>query len=576
MSKNVKIQNFEGQSTTYSGVNYIKVLDADTEGQYDQFQLPPKLQSKAASPKTSAQSITPDSGYDALSSVNISAIETEQKTITQNGDFLPSTGKFFSKVTVNVPSQTLNLQEKTATPSASAQEVTPDSNYDGLSKVTINAVPTEEKTATANGTVTPSSGKFLSKVTVNVPTATLTGTATAGDVAKGKTFYNTDTDTKITGTLEEWGNSKQLSGTWQFKTSVDLTNDIRGDLTFQTYNGGDIGFGRIIVYAGTPTTRRILAYRRNDGTLIQVYNNYSTGSTAGWNFASQEYRNITFESPQSVSEEFYNWFTANATQTGGSSTGADFTITTNGTTELTDLNGKIARKSPTILVNVPTAAPTLQAKTVNPTTSQQEVTADSGYDALSKVTVNAIQTETKTVTPTTSAQTVTPTSGKYLSSVSVEAIQTVEKTITMNGTYLPGDGKYFSQVVVNVAQSGVNTIKFIGTTWEPSTDYLPFDVTYTIETTDSTVVSVAKGTDAWILNAVGLGRATVTCHDSSGNQKGSYIISVVAKEGFPIEVSTAAGMAEVLSTLNVGKVYKFTGTTDSTYTNGDLYLVEET
>lgn len=284
------------------------------------------------------------------------------------------------------------LSEKTVTPTATAQTVTPANNTVGLSRVTVNAVPTEEKTATANGTVTPSSGKFLSQVTVNVPTA----------------------------------------------------------------------------------------------------------------------------------------------------------------------------------------APTLQAKTVSPTTSQQEVTADSGYDALSKVMVNAIQTETKSVTPTTSAQTVTPTSGKYLTSVSVGAIQTVEKTIVQNGTFLPGDGKYFSQVVVNVASSGANAVKYIGSTWEPSTEYLPFDATYTISTTDSAVVAATKGTSAWILSAVGLGRATVTCHDSTGVQKGSYIVDVVAKEGMPIEVSTSTGMAEVLKAANVGKVYKYTGTTDSTYTNGDLYLVEET
>lgn len=41
----------------------------------------------------------------------------------------------------------------------------------------------------------------------------------------------------------------------------------------------------------------------------------------------------------------------------------------------------------------------------------------------------------------------------------------------------------------------------------------------------------------------------------------------------PEEVATAEAMEALLTDSNLGKVYRFTGETDGTYTNGDLYEV---
>ena len=65
------------------------------------------LQNKTVTPTTSAQTITKDAGYHGLGTVTVNAIQTEVQTITENGVYTPSTGKFFSSITVSVAGEVL-------------------------------------------------------------------------------------------------------------------------------------------------------------------------------------------------------------------------------------------------------------------------------------------------------------------------------------------------------------------------------------------------------------------------------------------------------------------------------------
>ena len=216
-----------------------------------------------------------------------------------------------------------------------------------------------------------------------------------------------------------------------------------------------------------------------------------------------------------------------------------------------------------------TVVPVLEEKSVTPTESAQEIVPSEGKCGISKLTVGAVQTETKTITPTTSQQTFAPTNGKYFKQVICQAIQAYQGTATptkSEQTINPTSGKYFGsfkvapipsdyiipsgtlQITANGAKD-VTNYKNVNVNVEPNLE----QKTVTITENGTTDVTPTTGKD-------GMSKVTVTTN----------VPTASAVE----EVATAAAMDALLVEANVGKYYKFTGTTDSNYTNGDIYLVE--
>lgn len=94
-------------------------------------------------PNTTTQTAVASGRY-TTGAVTVAPIPSEYvkpsgtKSITANGTH---DVKLYESVSVNVSQAAPTLQAKTATPTESQQSVTPDSGYDGLSKVTVNAIP---------------------------------------------------------------------------------------------------------------------------------------------------------------------------------------------------------------------------------------------------------------------------------------------------------------------------------------------------------------------------------------------------------------------------------------------------
>lgn len=249
-----------------------------------------KLQSKTVTPSENTQTVNPDSSYDALSSVTVGAISntyigsgvtkksaatytpgTSDQSIasgqylngtqTIKGDSNLTAGNIRNGVKIfNVTGSyagsssggsSLRLQTKTATPSESTQTISPDSGYDGLSSVTVNAV---SRTYVGSGVTKKAAATYTPKTSDQSIAASqyLSGAQTikgdanlvAGNIKSGVSIFG------VTGTYAGGGSS------------------------------GGSGNNNVEAYAVTDTNPSV-SFKRTDGT-IKLWGYGTMTSYGGW------------------------------------------------------------------------------------------------------------------------------------------------------------------------------------------------------------------------------------------------------------------------------------------------------
>lgn len=201
------------------------------------------LQSKKAIPTKKQQAITPDSGYYGLSDVTVEAIpEAYQDVSSVNAaaaDVLANKIIVTADGTVTTGSMVNNGAVSKTLDTDTPSYTIPKGYHSGTG--TVKLVP-EEKSVTPTKspqTITPTSGKVLSEVTVDaIPAAYITttdATAAAADLLAGKTAYVNGA--KVTGSMKNNGavtatidgltqTSYAVSAGYTSGGTVSLTGDI--------------------------------------------------------------------------------------------------------------------------------------------------------------------------------------------------------------------------------------------------------------------------------------------------------------------------------------------------------------
>ena len=505
-------------------------------------------------------------------------------TITENGSAIDVADYATANVAVPQPS----TQTKSATPSESEQTVSPDDGY-LLSSVTVGAVSSSyvgssiprkaSSDLTASGaTVTAPAGYYASDATKTVSSGTAgTPSASKGTVSNhavtvtpsvtNTTGYiegGTKTGTGVTVTVAELesgtksisanGTDIDVSGYSKVDVAVpapapslqDKSINITPTESAQTqtvsaddgYDGLDeveVNVGAISSsYVGSGITRRSGTDLSASGDTVTVpagyYAEQATKAVAAGSAGTPSASKGTVSNHSvTVTPSVTN---SAGYISGGTKTGTGVTVNVSelesGTKSITANGTGISVSGYSAVdVAVPAPAPNLQEKTdIDPTTSSQTISADSGYDGLSSVQINAMPSGTAG----------TPIAAK--GSVSNHQVYILPYVTNQTG-YITGSTETGLPVTVSASElvSGTKTITASGDT--DVTNY----ATASVEAQTLPTSASASATSGYYSKAT-IGRSTSDQYiniPTGYNASGAYYkVSAVANMTLPTSAAASA------------------------------------
>ena len=474
------------------------------------------LQNKTITELTAtAGAITPDEGYDGIGSVTIQSVKLQDKTVSpsyytdDNGnptlevtkDEADSWG--LGEVTVN----RLHAQSKTVDATKTAQAVVPDSGYnvligvqvngytpklqagvelepgleevtvevdegfDGLSSVTVKAIPVEEKTVNGSKTqqiVEPTEGKYLTKVTVEGYTPVLQTrvigadnplTTEMGAIVPEEGYDGIGSltiesvklqDVSVDPTTEGTTAQKTDSTAWGLGTVTVNAPQLDEVITVdpsdeqQTKTPTGIGFKGVIVNAVPVDTEHATATPDFDEQVITP----DTGKYFKQFTVAPAPLEEAFEvTPSKIEQDFF----PSGTLGYKGVTVKPVPVATNNTATPTLEEQTIIPEGGYFDAFTVAPAPLAESTTVQPTEAEQTVEIGEGMLGIKGVTVGAIPVDStgNSYTPTKEGATVTAEG--YFKTFIIDPVPTEQRTIVPadeDQTIVPTEGKFFDQVVV--------------------------------------------------------------------------------------------------------------------------------